>query len=152
VADIIHRVGIKAPITKVYAAVSTAAGIAGWWTRETTGGSKLGDTIDMKFLTRAGQELGAVRIELLALERDTRVQWRIRQGPAEWVGTDVTFDLSQDGDDTVLLFGHRNWREPVEFMAHCSMKWATFMLSLRQLVETGQGKPSPDDIKIDNWN
>jgi hypothetical protein len=32
------------------------------------------------------------------------------------------------------------------------MKWATFLLSLRELVETGTGRPSPDDLKIDNWN
>jgi hypothetical protein len=37
-------------------------------------------------------------------------------------------------------------------MAHCSMKWATFLLSLRELLETGAGKPSPNDLKIDNWN
>ncbi len=32
------------------------------------------------------------------------------------------------------------------------MKWATFMLSLREHVETGTGRPSPVDLKIDNWN
>jgi hypothetical protein len=32
------------------------------------------------------------------------------------------------------------------------MKWGTFMLSLKDLVETGEGRPSPNDIKIDNWN
>jgi hypothetical protein len=32
------------------------------------------------------------------------------------------------------------------------MKWATFLLSLKELVETGHGKPSPHDLKIDNWN
>jgi len=32
------------------------------------------------------------------------------------------------------------------------MKWATFLLSLREYVETGTGKPSPHDLKIDNWN
>jgi hypothetical protein len=32
------------------------------------------------------------------------------------------------------------------------MKWATFLLSLRDYVETGKGKPSPHDLKIDNWN
>ena len=32
-ADIIHRVGIKAPISKVYAALSTVEGVAGWWTK-----------------------------------------------------------------------------------------------------------------------
>jgi hypothetical protein len=80
------------------------------------------------------------------------VHWRFKEGPEEWIGTDAIFELQQDGEYTILNFGHRNWREPVEFMAHCSMKWATFMLSLKELVETGRGKPSPNDIKIDNWN
>jgi hypothetical protein len=68
------------------------------------------------------------------------------------VGTDVVFRLPQEGDNTIVLFGHKNWRDTNEFTAHCSMKWATFLLSLREFVETGQGKPSPKDIKIDNWN
>jgi hypothetical protein len=80
------------------------------------------------------------------------VHWRIKSGPEEWVGTDVTFELSQVGEDVLVLFGHRNWREAVEFTAHCSMKWATFLLSLKALVETGKGRPAPDDLKIDNWN
>jgi uncharacterized protein YndB with AHSA1/START domain len=151
-ADIIHRVGIKAPIAKVYEAVSTVQGVAGWWTKETTGVSKTGGTIDVRFLTPSGKEIGGMAMEVVALERDKKVHWRFKKGPEEWVGTDATFDLYQDGDYTILLFGHRNWREPVEFMAHCSMKWATFMLSLRELVETGRGKPSPNDLKIDNWN
>jgi uncharacterized protein YndB with AHSA1/START domain len=150
-ADIIHRVGIKAPLSRVFDAVSTPEGVAGWWTKETTSGSR-GDNIDVRFLTPGGDEIGAMSIDLVGLEPAKRVQWRFRSGPEEWVGTDATFDLHQDGDYTILVFGHRNWREPVEFMAHCSMKWATFILSLKELVETGRGKPSPNDIKIDNWN
>jgi hypothetical protein len=53
---------------------------------------------------------------------------------------------------TIVVFGHRNWREPAEFMAHCSMKWAVFLMSLRELLETGTGRPAPGDVKIDNWN
>ena len=34
--DIIHRVEIKAPISKDYAAVSTIEGVSGWWAKETT--------------------------------------------------------------------------------------------------------------------
>ena len=151
-ADIIHRVGIKASSAKVYAALATAEGVAGWWTRETTGTSKPGGTIDVRFLSPQGKEIGGMSMEVVALEPNRKVHWRFRKGPEEWIGTDATFDLTQEGEYTIVLFGHRNWREPVEFMAHCSMKWATFMLSLRELVETGRGKPSPSDIKIDNWN
>jgi hypothetical protein len=28
------------------------------------------------------------------------------------------------------------------------MKWVTFLSSLRALVETGKGKPAPDDLEI----
>ena len=51
-----------------------------------------------------------------------------------------------------MLFKHQGWKEPVEFMHHCSTKWAIFLMSLKALVETGKGLPAPDDIKIDNTN
>ena len=150
--DIIHRVGIKAPVSKVYAALSTVEGVAGWWTKETTGVSKSGGHIDVRFLSLSGKEIGSMGIEVMELDPSKKVHWRFKSGPAEWVGTDVIFNLSQDGDYTIVLFGHKNWREAVELTSHCSMKWATFMLSLKDLVETGKGKPSPNDMKIDNWN
>lgn len=150
--DIIHRVGIKAPVSKVYAALSTLEGVAGWWTKETTGSSKVGGTIDVRFLSPAGEEIGGMKMEVVALEPNKKVHWRFKAGPEEWIGTDAIFNLSQEGEYTIVLFGHRNWREAVEFTAHCSMKWAIFMLSLKERMETGKGKPSPQDIKIDNWN
>ena len=150
--DIIHRVGIKAPISRVYAALSTIEGLAGWWTKETTGTSKMGGTIEFRFRDTNGEIMGAMDMEVLALDTNKNVHWRCKSGPEEWIGTDVTFDITQDGDYTIVLFGHRNWREAVEFTAHCSMKWATFLLSLKDLLETGKGKPAPNDIKIDNWN
>ena len=150
--DIIHRIGIKAPATKVYEAVATAQGVSGWWTKETTGTAKVGGTVTSRFLHRDGEEIGHMVFEVTGLEPNREVRWRFVDGPPEWIGTDATFQLTQDGDMTILIFGHRNWKEPVEFTAHCSMKWAVFLLSLRELVETGKGKPAPDDMKIDNWN
>lgn len=150
--DIIHRIGIKAPLSKVYDAVSTPEGVAGWWSKETTGTSRVGGAMTSVFHSPEGKELGRMEFDLVKLEPGKSVHWRFTAGPEEWVGTDVTFELSRDGDQTLIVFGHRNWREAVEFMAHCSMKWATFLLSLRELLETGKGKPSPNDLKIDNWN
>ena len=90
--------------------------------------------------------------EVVRLDADREVAWRCKAGPDEWIGTEVTFSLAQAGDYTIVLFGHRKWKEAVEFTAHCSMKWAIFMMSLKELVETGKGRPAPDDIKIDDWN
>jgi uncharacterized protein YndB with AHSA1/START domain len=150
--DIIHRIGIKAPIAKVYAALATVEGVAGWWTTETTGVSKPGGSVEVRFLSLEGKEIGSMNFEVRKLDPDKQVHWRFTAGPEEWVGTDAVFNLTQDGEYTIVLFGHKNWREAVEFTSHCSMKWAIFMLSLRELVETGKGRPSPNDIKIDNWN
>ncbi len=151
-AGIIHRVGIKAPLQEVYKALSTVEGIAGWWTKDTSGISQPGETIVVRFVSPEGIELGSMNMVVKALAPGKKVHWNFTAGPEEWIGTDVIFDLHEEGEYTIVLFAHRNWKEEVEFMAHCSMKWGVVMLSLKKLVETGKGKPSPDDIKIDNWN
>jgi len=150
--DIIHRVGIRAPLPKVYEALATVEGVAGWWTKETSGVSQPGGTMEVLFSSPTGERLGGMKMEVTALEPDRKVCWRFTSGPEEWMGTDVVFHLSREGDHAIVLFSHRNWRDAVEFMAHCSMKWGTFLMSLKEFVETGCGKPSPDDVKIDNWN
>ena len=95
--DIIHRIGIKAPATKVYDAVSTVDGVAGWWTRETTGESKVGGTIAVRFLDH-GVEKGRMEFEVVELDPGKAVRWKVKDGPEEWIGTDVTFSLSQEGE------------------------------------------------------
>ena len=150
--NIIHRIGIKAPLPNVYAALSTVEGLAGWWTTHTTGVSAVGETIHFEFLAQDGERLGGMGMHVLALLPDMQVSWRCTEGPEEWLGTDIVFNLSQEGDYSIVRFSHENWREAVEFTAHCSTKWAVFLLSLKALVETGAGRPTPGDIKIDNWN
>jgi hypothetical protein len=51
-----------------------------------------------------------------------------------------------------VLFRHQGWTEPVEFMHHCSTKWATYLMSLKSLVETGTGAPAPRDVQISDWH
>ena len=150
--DIIHRIGINAPAAKVYDALATVEGVAGWWTTDTTGDSRAGGKMSAGFYSPAGHEMGRFDWEVVELTPAQKVVWRVTDGPEEWVGTDIEFNLSQQDACTIVQFGHRNWPEQKEFMAHCSMKWATFLLSLRELVETGKGKPAPEDLKIDNWN
>lgn len=150
--DIIHRVGIKSPAEQVYKALTTITGLAGWWTEEVEGEEKFGGKIEFRFRAESGDLKGKMIMEVRELEESENVKWSCVDGPDEWVGTEITFQLSEQDDQTIMLFGHRNWREATEFTYHCSMKWAVFLLSLREYVETGKGKPSPHDLKIDNWN
>ena len=150
--DIIHRIGIKSSTSQVYKALSTIKGLSNWWTEEVEGDEKLRGKIVFTFRSETGEIKGQMIMEVQELNPGIVVRWHCIDGPEEWVGTDITFELSQQDDQTIIIFGHRNWREAVEFTAHCSMKWAVFLLSLREYVETGKGKPSPHDLKIDNWD
>ena len=146
--DILHRVGVKdSSPEKVYDALTTVEGLAGWWTEETTGNGDVGGVLEFRF-----PPLGGFDMEVVEAVPDKRVSWRVVDGPAEWIGTTVDWDLRQDGDWTIVMFRHAGWSEPVDFMHHCSTKWATFLLSLKELVETGRGRPAPDDVRISDWH
>ena len=149
--DILHRVGIKASPDEVYKALTTREGLAGWWTRNTQAESKVGGALRFRF-SADGKEIGGFDMKVLELRPGKRVLWQVVDGPQEWIGTKISWDLKQDGEYTIVLFQHQDWKEPVEFMSHCSTKWAIFLMSLKSLVETGKGAPSPDDVKIDDWH
>ena len=146
--DILHRVAIKSSSPDAtYKALTTCEGLSAWWTDNVKGESKVGGVLRFRFGERGGFDM-----KVLELDPDRRVLWQVVDGPEEWIGTKVNFDLKQDGDYTIVLFKHQGWKEPVEFMHHCSTKWANFLMSLKSLLETGKGAPYPNDVKIDDWN
>ena len=150
-ADILHRVGIKASLEDVYKTLATPEGVAGWWTNDAQGESKVGGTLTFRF-SAGGVEIGSFKMKILELRSTELVLWEVIDGSAEWIDTTIRFELKQEDGYAIVLFKHQGWKEPVEFMHHCSTKWAIFMMSLKSLVETGKGAPSPRDVKIDNWN
>jgi uncharacterized protein YndB with AHSA1/START domain len=144
--DILHKVGIKSSSQDdVYRALTTLEGLCGWWTDNTQGESKVGAVLQFRF------GAGGFDMKVLELDPGRRVLWEVIAGPQEWIGTKVSFDLKQQADWTIVLFKHQGWKEPVEFMHHCSTKWGVFLLSLKSLLETGKGAPHPHDIKLDSW-
>jgi uncharacterized protein YndB with AHSA1/START domain len=141
--DILHRVGIEGATPEtVYDALATVDGLAGWWTEDTKGSADRGGVIEFRFPP------GGFDMEVVETRPAHGVTWKVVDGPEEWVGTTVDWELRQDGDYTIVLFKHQGWKEPVEFMHHCSTKWATYLMSLKSLVETGRGAPAPHDVHV----
>ncbi len=145
--NILHRVGIKSSsLNDAHKALTTREGLSAWWTNDTQGeGEVVGRVLKFRF------GAGGIDMKVLELDPAKRVLWQVVDGPEEWIGTKVNFDLKQEGDWTIILFKHQGWKEPVEFMHHCSTKWAVVLLSLKSLLETGKGAPAPNDIKLDSW-
>jgi uncharacterized protein YndB with AHSA1/START domain len=148
--DILHRIGVTSSPDDVYAALATVDGLAGWWTEDTKGDGKIGGVIRFRFV--GAPEPGGFDMKVLEAQPAELVRWEVVDGPAEWIGTQIRFELKQEDGFTIVLFRHEGWKEPVEFMYHCSTKWATFLMSLKKLVETGKGEPAPHDVRISNWH
>ncbi|MCU1581905.1 MAG: activator of Hsp90 ATPase 1 family protein [Microbacteriaceae bacterium] len=145
--DILHRIGVKdSSADVVFDALTTLGGLSSWWASDTSGSVDVGGVIQLRFLP------GGFDLKLIELTPCASVRWEVVDGPAEWIGTTVNWEIKQDGDYTIVLFSHAGWKEPVEFMNHCSTKWATFLLSLKSLLESGTGYPDPNDVQISNWH
>lgn len=141
---ILHRIVIHASPERVYQALSEQRGLAGWWTTNTTASPEVGAINHFRFDDRGFNDM-----KVLESIPSRLVRWECVDGAKEWIGTEITFDLVLRDGVTVVLFAQRNWREEVEFMHYCSTKWGVYMLSLKALCQTGEGRPYPHDIDIE---
>jgi len=136
--DILHRVGVNASADRVFEALSTIEGLRHWWTTVTTGNPTQGGLIDFGFCD----------MNVMESRPGELVRWKCVRGPEDWIGTEVSFQLTRKDHQTFILFKHAHWKAQGEFMHHCSTKWATFLLSLRDWLERNEGRPAPYDVKI----
>lgn len=135
--DILHRVGIKTPPKNVFNALATINGLRHWWISDTAGKTRKGGVINFGFCKMKVVE-----------SSPKQVRWLCIDGPKEWKGTEVKFQLKPKNGQTFVLFTHSHWRQAVEFMHHCSTKWAMFLMSLKNWLEREEGRPSPYDVKL----
>jgi len=143
--DINHQVGIKASPKKIYEALTTNEGLSKWWTNDTSGAGDIGSVIEFRF------NGGGPDFQVSELILNETVKWKHSGStPEAWVGTEITFNLRVDNEQTFVRFTHSNWKISSDFMAHCSTKWAVFLISLKSALETNVGQPFPNDIKIDH--
>ena len=131
-----HLLHIDAPEDRVYEALTTISGLAGWWTVQTTGNADPGGIIDFRFGNRYHMQM-----EVLECVKDKKVLWKCIQAEPDWIGTTISFELDRHEGKTQLRFKHDKWPTHGDFFAHCNLSWARYLLSLRSLIETGKGQP-----------
>lgn len=142
-ANICLTFGTKTPASVLTSALNTIDGLSAWWTGGTSGDTGKGGEIAFRFGDAGGFDMKVIESE------DNRITWECTGGPDEWVGTRIDFLIIPEESHTQLMFKHQDWAKETPFFHHCSMKWATFMLSLKSYVEGGPGHAFPNDIKIE---
>ena len=138
-----HQVGIEGTVEQVTTAITTTEGLANWWTTDTRGSTGGGEEIEFYF----GEFKMAMKVQITP---PSQVRWRCVAGDAQWIDTEISFKLRQDGRQTIVDFEHGNWATATPLHSLCSTKWAVYLLSLKDFIETGKGGPFPNDIQINH--
>ena len=126
-----HSFIAKAKPAAVYAALTTPQGVRSWWTQECDIATEVGGAIRLGF----GQTHKSMRIERLEANREVR--WRCTGAHIdvdrlthkdEWVGTQLAFRLTPDGNGhTRLDFEHLGLVPAFECYDLCSNGWRHFL-------------------------
>jgi uncharacterized protein YndB with AHSA1/START domain len=130
-----HLFHIEAKRSDVFKALTTIEGLAGWWTKQTSGDAKPGGVIQFRF-----GDMGP-DMKVTDAKTDESVNWECVASPHGWVGNTISFKLDDNEGKTRVRFSHEGWKEEDDFYAICSFTWGRFMESLRQLLQTGKGGP-----------
>jgi len=135
-ANIEHIQYINSPSARVFAALTQAEGLAEIWTKTLSVDAKLGAVNEFRF----GDEAPTL-MKITELENAKRIMWYCVDSEPEWVGTDVSFDLTEENGKTSVTLKHMNWRAVTEYFRSCNYNWAMFLYSLKTYCEAGEGLP-----------
>jgi hypothetical protein len=128
---------------EVFAAINN---VRGWWSGRIEGRTDtLGDEWTYQY-----EDIHYSKHKTTELVPGKRVAWHVVDGylnfaqdRTEWVGTDVTFDISKQGDKTEVRFAHVGLVPAFECFNACSNAWGSYINgSLRRLITTGKGQPN----------
>jgi len=145
--EIWHEIHINAAPKEVYHAVTDVKKLSHWWTTDIRGKSAVGEKLEFWFYGQLSAEM-----VVTALKADELVQWRVAERSIpDWVNTEIEFKIFREGDQTILHLRHSKWREDAKMFPECSMHWAIYLLSLKEFVETGRGRPHPYDMPVNIW-
>jgi len=137
--------------TEVFNAINN---VRGWWSEEIEGNT---DNLNDEF-TYHYQDIHRCKMKIIELIQDKRVVWLVLDNyfnfikdKSEWIGTKIIFELTQQEDKTQIRFTHQGLVPQYECFEVCKDAWSIFILdSLRYLITTGKGQPSPKGRRNDD--
>jgi hypothetical protein len=129
-------------------AFAAIANVKGWWSGQIEGPT---DELGAEFTYRY-QDVHYSKQRITEFVPSKRVVWRVldaylnfTEDPNEWTGTEVTFEVVPQSEQTEVRFSHLGLVPAFECFDKCSSAWSFYINnSLRQLIATGQGAPNTD--------
>jgi len=132
-------------------AFTAITNVRGWWSENIEGNT---DTLGAEFTYR-NQDVHCSRMKITELVPGQTVVLRVldnyfnfTEDQNEWTGTQITFEVTRNGDQTEVRFSHLGLNPEFECFSVCSNAWGFYINgsgSLRRLITTGEGQPNPKE-------
>ena len=142
-ADILHDFLIKAPVVRVFEAVSTPRGLDCWWTRRSAGQPGEEAELELWF----GPEYDW-RGRVTKLVPPSEFEIQMTKAHPDWLGTRVGFHLRGRGDTTQVQFFHTGWPTPNDHWRTSCYCWAMYLRILRRYLEHGETVPYESRLDV----
>lgn len=122
--------------------------VRGWWSESIEGQTqKLQDEFKYHY-----QDVHRCTMKLIDMIPGKKVVWLVldnylnfTKDKREWKGTKIVFDISQNGNQTLLRFSHEGLVPAYECFDICANAWTKYIQqSLYSLITTGKGLPNKE--------
>jgi uncharacterized protein YndB with AHSA1/START domain len=142
-ADIFHDLPIKAPIDRVFAAISTPEGLDTWWSKRSAGTPEQGAEYELSFGPKYNW-----RARVIRCVPPKEFELEFVQADNDWVGSRVGFVLEPRGNAIWLRFSHSGWPSVNEHYRISCNCWAMYLRILRRSLEHGESVPYEQRLDV----
>jgi len=137
----LHTVDVDRDPQTIYAAITTQAGEAAFWTSDCDVEPVVGSVARFGFPSAPVD----LRMRIDALVPGQTVRWSCLGDFPHWAGTAVTWSLSPapSGAGTAVAFRHDGWGDdyPEDEYARVNYTWGRIVGALKTYAESGQPHP-----------
>lgn len=132
-ADSLHQVTIQSDDATLYQAITSKEGIQHWWTDQCEMAHQEGEPT--KLWLDNGRTQYTMRSQKLLPNK--RIFWVCTQGPEEWIGTELWWEINAiDSNNCQLDFKHMNWHRDDGLFPQCNSTWGKLMNQLKRYCES----------------
>ena len=144
--DFTTIIAVDATPQKVFDAVNN---VRGWWSENIDGGT---DKPGSEFLYHY-QDVHRSKMKITEFIPGKKAVWHVldnyfkfTKDESEWKDTNIIFEISEKSGKTELKFTHQGLVPAYECFQLCHDAWTHYIQSsLKELITTGKGKPTPKD-------
>ena len=144
--DLIIAITVNATPEDAFKSINN---VTKWWTENLEGSSEKPDD---EFTVRFG-DVHVSTQKLVEVVPGKKVVWLVTDSQLnfikdkrEWTGTKISFEILEKDSKTNIRFTHHGLVPEIECFDACSNAWGDYINnSLRSLVNTGKGQPTPKE-------